>query len=178
MEPPETVAVDEELILKRWEAGWAEELTAAVRESLPQLKPFLPWAKDDYDLAAAHDYIQRSVDDWADDAAFNYAIFSRTGELVGSIGLMTRMGPGTLEVGYWLRTPRAGRGHMTAAVTALAEVGFTLPGIDRMIVRHDPANGASAAVATKAGFTVAEPTEQDLQAPGGLGTDVIRERLR
>jgi ribosomal-protein-serine acetyltransferase len=178
MEPPETVTVDDELILKRWEPRWAEELTAAVRESLPELEPFLPWAKDDYDLAAGRDYIERSTGGWAGGTEFNYAIFGAAGELIGSIGLMTRMGPGTLEIGYWLRTSRAGRGHMTAAVTALAEVGFALPGIDRMVIRHDPANGGSAAVAAKAGFTVADPTERDRQAPGGLGTDVIRERHR
>jgi ribosomal-protein-serine acetyltransferase len=115
---------------------------------------------------------------WDEGTEYGYAIFTATGDLIGSIGLMSRMGPGTLEIGYWLRTPLAGRGHMTAAVTALTEVAFALPGIDRVVIRHDPANGASAAVAAKAGFTVADPTDRDRLAPGGMGNDVIRERRR
>ena len=67
---------------------------------------------------------------------------------------------------------------MTAAVTRLTEVGFALPGIDRMVIRHDPANVGSATVAAKAGYTVTEPTERDRLAPGGFEHDVIRERLR
>jgi ribosomal-protein-serine acetyltransferase len=177
MKPPEIVDVDE-LVLKRWQPQWADETVAAVRESLPELKPFLPWARDDYDMAAARDYIGRSADGWAQGTEFNYAIFTAAGELIGSIGLMTRLGPGTLEIGYWLRTAYAGRGHMTAAVRALTEVALALPGIDRLVIRHDPVNAASAAVAAKAGFTVVEPTDRDRQAPGGTGTDVFRERRR
>jgi len=165
-----------ELVLKRWEPQWADEATAAVRESLPELKLFMPWAKDDYDDAASSDFIARSVDNWAKGEEFNYAIFTTIGDLVGSIGLMTRMGPGVLEIGYWTRTPYAGRGYMTAAVDTLARVALTLPGIDRVAIRHDAANAASAAVATKAGFVEVERVHRDPEAAGETGTDVIRER--
>ena len=175
MEPTETVNADD-LVLKRWNPRWADEAAAAVRESLAELKPFLPWAQDDYDAAASRAFIERSVRDWADGTEFNYAIFTTTGDLIGSIGLMTRMGPGTLEIGYWIRTVYAGRGYMTAAVNALAAVAFTLPGVDRVTIRHDAANAASAAVAAKAGFTEVERINHKLQAPGQTRTDVIRER--
>lgn len=165
-----------ELVLKRWEPQWADEATAAIRESLPELQPFLPWAQDDYDTAASRDFIERSVDNWAKGTEFNYAIFTTVGDLVGAIGLMTRMGPGVLEIGYWIRTPYAGRGFMTAAVSALARVALTLPGIDRVAIRHDAANAASAAVAVKAGFAEVERVNRDPEASGETGTDVIRER--
>jgi ribosomal-protein-serine acetyltransferase len=176
MMPPETVDVDE-LVLRRWEPRWADPAAAAVRESLPELEPFLPWARDDYDVATMRDFIDRSVDTWTKGTEFNYAIFT-AGTFIGAIGLMTRIGPGALEIGYWMRTSYAGRGHMTAAVRALADVALAQPGIDRVVIRHDPANGASAAVAVKAGFAEVEPTDGDRQASGGTGTDVIRERRR
>lgn len=175
VEPPEMIDVGE-LVLKRWEPQWADEATAAVRESLPELKPFLPWAQDDYDADASRAFIERSMDSWAKGTEFNYAIFTMIGDLVGGIGLMTRMGPGVLEIGYWMRTPYAGRGYMTAAVSALTRVALTLPGIDRVAIRHDAANAASAAVAAKAGFTEIERVSRDPEAPGETGTDVIRER--
>jgi RimJ/RimL family protein N-acetyltransferase len=175
MEPPERIDAGE-VTLKRWQPQWADQAAAAVRESLPQLKPFLPWAQDDYDSDAAHAFINTSVDRWAEGTEFNYAIFSTTGDLVGSIGLMTRMGPGVLEIGYWIRTPYAGRGYMTAAVNALTRVALTLPGIDRVAIRHDAANAASAAVAAKAGFVEVERINREPQAPDETGTDVIRQR--
>jgi RimJ/RimL family protein N-acetyltransferase len=175
MRPPETITAGE-LLLKRWEPRWAGEAAAAVRESLAELRPFLPWAADDYDEGAARAYIEASVDSWAKETEFNYAIFTAAGDLAGSIGLMTRMGPGVLEIGYWTRTRYAGRGYMTAAVGALAREALALPGIDRVAIRHDAGNAASAAVAARAGFAEIGRVDREPDAPGETGTDVIRER--
>jgi ribosomal-protein-serine acetyltransferase len=175
MEPPETVDAGG-LVLKRWEPTWAQECTIAVRESLPELKLFLPWATGAYDVADSRTFIGMSADDWDKGAAFNYAIFTVAGELVGSIGLMTRMGPDVLEIGYWTRTAYAGRGFMTAAVQALTRVALTLPGIGRVAIRHDAENAASAAVARKAGFAETKRVASEREAPGQTGVDVIRER--
>jgi ribosomal-protein-serine acetyltransferase len=175
MEPPESITTSE-LVLRRWELPWADEAAAAVRESLPELKPFLPWAHDDYDVDTSRAFITTSVQKWHEGTEFNYAVFTTVNDLVGAIGLMTRMGPGVLEVGYWTRTPYAGRGYMTAAVKALAQVALTLPGIDRIAIRHDAANVASAAVAAKAGFTEIGRISREPEAPGETGIDIIRER--
>ena len=175
MEPPEMINAGE-LVLKRWETSWAEEATAAVRESLPELKPFLAWATDAYDVEASRSFLERSAANWAKGEEFNYGIFTATGELIGSIGLMTRMGPGVLEIGYWTRTAYAGRGHMTAAVEAISRMALTLPGVERVAIRHDAANPASAAVAVKAGFVEVSRHEREPEAPGETGIEVIRER--
>jgi ribosomal-protein-serine acetyltransferase len=165
-----------ELVLKRWEPVWADETTAVVRESLPELKAFLPWATDAYDIEASRTFIETSVENWGSGTTFNYGIFTAVGDLVGGIGLMTRMGPGVLEIGYWMRTAYTGRGYMTAAVEALARVALALPDVERVAIRHDVANAASAAVAAKAGFVEVSRVDREPQAPGETGTDVIRER--
>jgi ribosomal-protein-serine acetyltransferase len=165
-----------DLVLKRWEPAWAAEATVAVRESLPELKPFLPWATDLYDEGASRAFIETSVLNWDKGIAFEYAIFTAVGDLIGGVGLMTRMGPDVLEIGYWLRTAYTGRGHMTAAVSALTRVALGLPGISRAAIRHDAANAASAAVAAKAGFAEVRRVAREPEAPGETGTDVIRER--
>jgi ribosomal-protein-serine acetyltransferase len=151
VEPPEMINAGG-LVLKRWEPEWAAELNAAVHESLAELRPWMPWATDDYGPTQARAYTEHSVTAWAEGTEFNYAIFTSVGELVGTIGLMTRLGPGILEVGYWTRTPYAGRGYMTAALKVLTRVAVALPGVDRVVIRHQPANVASAAVAVKAGY--------------------------
>jgi ribosomal-protein-serine acetyltransferase len=175
MEPPEMINAGA-IVLKRWELAWADEAAAAIRESLPELRPFLPWATATYDAEASRTFITTSVADWDKGTTFNYGIFTTTGDLAGGIGLMSRMGAGVLEIGYWMRTPYAGRGYMTAAVEALTRVALTLPGIERVAIRYDVANAASAAVAAKAGFVEVSRVRREPEAPGETGTDVVRER--
>lgn len=158
------------LVLKRWELPWAGELTAAVHDSLPELKPFLPWATDDYQLASARAFIAAADTCWEKGTDFQYALFTTIGELIGAAGLHTRLGPDTLEIGYWLRTPFTGRGHATAAVEALTRVVLTLPGITRAAIRHDIRNTASARVAEKAGYT-----ESSRHVTPAGATEVVRE---
>jgi ribosomal-protein-serine acetyltransferase len=177
MEPPEMINAGE-LVLKRWEPAWADEGARAVRESLAELKPFMPWAHDGYDVEASRSFIELSASQWAEGTAYQYAVFTTVGELVGSCGLMTRMGPGTLEIGYWIHSAHAGRGYATGAVAALTRVALALPVVERVAIKHDQANVASGRVAAKAGFTEVERVRRDPEAPGETGVDVVWERRR
>jgi hypothetical protein len=51
---------------------------------------------------------------------------ARTAAL-GGLGLLTRMGPDVIEVGYWMRTPGTGRGYITAAARARARRALAPP---------------------------------------------------
>jgi ribosomal-protein-serine acetyltransferase len=53
-----------------------------------------------------------------------------------------------------------------------------MPGVERVVIKHDAANGASGAVAAKAGFTEVERVEREPQAPGESGIDVVWELRR
>jgi len=172
MELPATIPAGE-LVLKRWEPAYAEEATRAVRESLPELKPFMPWAHDGYEVADSRSFIELSAREWAEGTAFNYAVLTGAGKVVGACGLMTRMGEGTLEIGYWIHSGHTGRGYATAAVTAVTRVAFALPDVVRVAIRHDVANPASGAVAAKAGFKEVERLHRTPEAPGETGVDVV-----
>jgi RimJ/RimL family protein N-acetyltransferase len=113
----------------------------------------MPWAAD-YSRASAEEYLAGSVKDWDEGTAYNYAIV--TGDaLAGSIGLMTRCGPGGLEIGYWVRSAYTGRGLATAATAALVGQAFGLPGVDWVEIVHDELNVASGQIPRKLGFTEA-----------------------
>jgi RimJ/RimL family protein N-acetyltransferase len=164
------------LMLRQWRLAWAEQLEAAVGASLPELRRFMPWATDEYGLAESRDYIARSVAEWDRHETFNYAILSARGEVIGSSGLMTRMGEGVLEIGYWVHTAHTGHGHATATARALADVALSLPGVDRAAIRHDPANAASARVAEKAGFVRVGEVIKEPAAPDQSGVEWVWER--
>ena len=157
--------------LRRYRAEDADALFQAVTESLDQLRPWLPWAAD-YSRESAEEFLAGSVKDWDEGTAYNYAIV--TGDaLVGSIGLMTRCGPGGLEIGYWVRSAYTGRGLATAATAAVVGQAFGLPGVDWVEIVHDELNVASGQIPRKLGFTEAGRRPLDIHPPSGTGTGVV-----
>jgi RimJ/RimL family protein N-acetyltransferase len=157
--------------LRRFRAEDVDALFQAVTESLDELRPWMPWAAD-YSRASAEEYLAGSVKDWDEGTAYNYAIV--TGDaLAGSIGLMTRCGPGGLEIGYWVRSAYTGRGLATAATAALVGQAFGLPGVDWVEIVHDELNVASGQIPRKLGFTEAGRRPLDMPTPSGTGTGVV-----
>ena len=144
----------ERLVIRCWEPRDAPLLKAAVDASLDHLRPWLPWAWHDpqpleekvellrgfrghFDLG--HDYI--------------YAIFNRDeSQVLGGSGLHLRRGPGAREIGYWVAAAHIGQGIATEASAALMKVAFEHDGVERVEIRCDPENLASARVPAKLGF--------------------------
>jgi ribosomal-protein-serine acetyltransferase len=152
MIPPEEVDAGP-IVLRRWQADWASDLLAAVRASLPQLQASgAEWAEDDYSLDSAHEYMDRVARNWAEQSSFSYAITLPDGEVIGAASLMTRMGPGVLEIGYWVHSDYTGRGYATAAAVALTQVALSMDTVEKVAIRHDARNRASARVAERAGY--------------------------
>jgi RimJ/RimL family protein N-acetyltransferase len=159
--------------LRRWRAADAGAVCDLVLASLEHLRPWLIWAAD-YRLGQAAEFTQRCERDWESGHEFGYAI-TTGGVLAGSCGLMARIGAGGLEIGYWVAPWYARRGLATAAAGALAEAAFALPGIDRVEIKHDEANAASAGVPRKLGFTRIgpQPYPGGPMAPAETGIDVL-----
>jgi ribosomal-protein-serine acetyltransferase len=91
---------------------------------------------------------------------------------VGSAGLMARIGPGGLEIGYWVHPSWTGRGVATSAAAALTDAALSLPDVDRVEIHHDEANKASGRVPEKLGYELVGevPSSPDMIAPGDSGT--------
>lgn len=166
--------------LRRLSSRHADELAAAVARSLPELRRFMDWARSDPSVAADFaDFLADGDRDWETGAGYGYHIFDAgDDELVGGCGLMRRVGPGAIEIGYWIRSDRAGRGLATEAAALLVEAAWGLDDVDRIVIRHDAANGASGRVAEKLGFH--ETDRVAVAADGGAdsGLEVIREVVR
>ena len=84
---------------------------------------------------------------------FVYGVFTRDErEVVGGSGLHTRVGPGALEIGYWLRASRVGNGFVREAAAALTLVAFRVCGVDRVEIHVDPSNERSLRIPRALGF--------------------------
>jgi ribosomal-protein-serine acetyltransferase len=163
VKPPELIECDT-LTLRRWGPDDADALYRAVSESLDHLSPWMPWAPG-YSLASAADFIGTATNAWMAGTAYSYAMVVE-GAIVGGCGLHDRteaaddrIGPGGLEIGYWVHRAHTRRGFATSAARALTEQALLLPGVDHVEIHHHPGNAASEAVPRKLGYTRLPPEE-------------------
>jgi ribosomal-protein-serine acetyltransferase len=164
--------------LRRWRASDADTVYRMVMESLEHLLPWMPWASG-YRRDDAVRFTAQSEQDWESGDAYQYAITTED-VIVGSCGLMRRIGPGGLEIGYWLHPAYTGRGLATAAVAALVGQAFALPDIERVEIVHDEANIASSGIPRRLGFTEIErrTRPRGAAAPGEVGIGMVWRLIR
>ena len=173
VERPAEVLTRGPVTLLRWRAADAGTVCRLVLGSLEHLRPWMTWAAEFGPVDAAR-FTEQCDQDWEQGVAYNYAITS-AGAPVGSAGLMARIGPGALEIGYWVGAAHVRQGLATAAAAALTDAGFGMAGIERIEIVHDQANVASAGVPRKLGFAevARRPNPDGPQTPGDSGTDVV-----
>ena len=148
----------------------------AINENLEHLRPWMPWAAGEpRTLAAQVEWLERVDEAWDQDAEYVYGIFSKdgVGELYGGAGLHRRLGPGALEIGYWLAAKHTGKGYARAAARALTEAALNLPGIKRVEIHCDQANTRSAAIPKALGYRLDRIEEDGVQAPGESGRGMV-----
>jgi len=159
------------LTLRRYRDDDLDDLVRAVTESEDHLRGWLPWVAG-HSVESEAAFLAQSARDWESGTAYNYAI--RTdGALAGGIGLMARIGPGGLEIGYWVHRDFTRRGLATAASAALVGQAFRLPGVDRVEIVHDELNVASGGVPRKLGFTEVGRRPIEPRPPQGTGVGVV-----
>lgn len=164
---PEPELSDGEVRLRRWRDDDAAALYRAVNDSLDHLAPFMPWAVRGYSEADAVEFLAGTQREWREGVAFDYANVTPDGEIMGGIGLMTRIGNGGLEIGYWIGEPYTGRGLVTKAAALLTTEAFRI-GAARVEIRHDQANQRSGMIPWRLGFT--RVGTAPAQLPGGTAS--------
>lgn len=146
--------VTDRLELRCWHPSNAAELLDVITKSKPALEVFLPWARLEPTTVEQKVELLRMFRGRFDlGQDFAYGVFLRaTGEIVGGNGLMPRIGPAGLEIGYWTATAHAGKGYCTEGSAALAHHALVTLGVDRVEIHCEPQNGPSNAIPKKLGF--------------------------
>lgn len=141
-----------EIGLTPWTLDEAERRTQLVAANDEHLRPWFPWmTAEPLPLEKSQEVLLGWETEMAAGITGQYAI-RLDNAIFGAIALMTRPGPGTMEIGYWLDHTMWGHGVVTRSALALARVAFEIDGIQRVEIHHDPRNFASGGVAKKAGF--------------------------
>jgi RimJ/RimL family protein N-acetyltransferase len=169
--PPARIAIDGQVFLRQLCVDDAEAVALAVEESLDHLRPWMPWANaQSADAAFQRERIAKlgalaaSGDEW------QYGLFPLDeSKLLGSFGLMTRRGPGTIEIGYWVHVDSCRQGHATRAARTLTELANTFDRVQKVLICCDEANVASAAIPNRLGYRLDSVQARAPQAPGERG---------
>lgn len=173
VKPPERMPAGD-VALRRMRRGDADNFLATVNENLEHLRPWMPWAQEPHTHAGQADYLARVEAAWKLGTEYGYGIWSPDErELLGACGLHARIGPGALEIGYWIARRHTGRGYAKAAATALTRAALSLPGVNRIEIHCDEANVRSAAVPKALGFRLDRTVEDEIKAPGEVGRAMI-----
>lgn len=159
--------------LRRWREADAALITRLVTANLDHLRPWMPWAQQPPTEEEEREFLGRLQHAWERRSDFGFAVVLPGVGPAGGMGLHTRQGPGTLEIGYWIAEASTGRGYATAGARALTGAAFALPGVHRVEIRCDEANRASAAVPRRLGFRLLEVYPRRGAAPGETGRGMI-----
>ncbi len=168
--PPEHLTTAR-LRLDRARDGDRTALVDAVNRSLAELRPWMPWAQEPATDATIGAFLTVADEGWETGTEFQYALRPLVDDgpsaILGFAGLHASLGPGALEIGYWVRSDAAGRGFASEAAGALAGAALALPGVHRAEIHCDSRNSRSAAVAERLGFRLARVDRRAPLSPTG-----------
>lgn len=163
----------ERLILRCARGSDAQQLNAAVRESLVELSIHMPWAQTEPALAQSEADCRRMQAKFLLREDLSMFMFERhsdgsEGEFVGGTGLhRIDWQVRRFEIGYWCRAGWQRRGLVTEAVRALTSFAFERLQARRVELRMNDTNERSWRVAQRAGFTLEGVLRSDGLTPRG-----------
>ena len=161
--------------LRRWRPTFVDAYIPAIALSFAQLQRWMDWAQVMPTVEDLRSVLETGEAAFDADQEWDYTLYEPvTDTLVGGAGLHRGVEPGALNIGYWTRSDRTGRGYATAAAKTLTEVAFTLiPGIQRIEIHMDKANVASTAVPRKLGYRLDHEEVRQVEAPGHTGRGFV-----
>jgi RimJ/RimL family protein N-acetyltransferase len=165
----------ERLHLRAPRPGDGVVVNAAVRESLDELRLWMPWAHVEQDLAESESVMRRMAAAFIKREDLMLLLFRKSdGLFLGGSGLhRIDWSVPRFEIGYWLRTSMTGQGYMTEAVNGITAFAFDTLKAERVEIRCDANNRRSAAVAERAGYALEARLRHDARATDGSLRDTL-----
>jgi len=144
---------DDRITLRPLRMSDALEVFLAVEESMPSLRPWMPWAYPGYSIVDSEGWLKSSVAGWKEGTAYEFAITdSKDGSFIGGIGLnhINKIDK-VANLGYWVRSSRQNQGVAATAAKLLIQFGINDLKLNRIEILAAAENLASRKTAEKAG---------------------------
>ena len=165
----------ERLVIRCYQPSDAGMLLSAIKNSIDNLKLWMPWAKDEpTGIEKKVKLLEKFKSDFESDKDYNFGIFNKNEDkLIGSSGLHTRIGENAREIGYWINTEFLNNGFATEATQALTKIGFDYQNIERIEIHCDPMNSISQKIPKRLGFTLVDVIKNDTVNAAGSNRDTM-----
>ena len=153
LQPMNAELSDGTISIRSYREEDADTLYEAVRESIADVSPWLPWCHEDYSIEESREFVSTRGKSAADGEWYSFGVFEKdSGKFLGGVGLnfINRVHL-MANLGYWVRTSSVGRGVATSATRLAARFGFEKLGLHRIEIVAAVENIASQRVAEKAG---------------------------
>lgn len=146
---------DGKILLRPYRKSDVQNLFRAVRESIKEVGPWLPFAHEGYSIEETKVWFKKRNSEWKKGLTYGFGIFdAKDGTFIGGCGIDHITQPGrSANLGYWVRTSRIGQGIAPAATRLLAKWGFDVLKLNRIEVVVAVDNEKSLRAAAKAGAT-------------------------
>ncbi|KRF10182.1 acetyltransferase [Paenibacillus sp. Soil766] len=157
------------------------KVNEAIRESMEELIPWMPWAQTMPTLEESEANIRKARLKFLERSDMRLLILLKeTGELIGSSGLHNiDWNIRRFEIGYWVRSSFGGQGYMTEAVEAILNFAIQELQANRVEIRCDSKNIRSYRVAERLGFTLEGIIRNDdLSVDGSLRDTMVFSKVR
>jgi len=171
----------ERLLIRVPQPGDGKAINDAIRESIDDLRPWMPWARVVPSVAESETFTRESALRFRNHEDLPLHLFRKSdGLYLGGSGMHNiAWDVPRFEIGYWIRTSAVGHGYVTEAVRGIADMAFSKLNAIRLEIRCDSNNQRSAAVALRAGFTLEAKLRCESRTPdGALRDTLIFSRLR
>ncbi len=127
------------------------DLFGAVRESLEQIAPWMPWCHPDYSIEDASSWIQTTLRAAETGTMYDFAILAN-GKFAGGCGINhINTQDRVANLGYWIRTSCTGQGIASSAVKLLIAWAFANTNLNRIEIVVAVDNHKSQRVAERVG---------------------------
>ena len=138
--------------IRRYQPTDVSDVFEAVRESLTELQPWMPWSHPAYSIHESRSWLQTQIAAFDQRTAFEFAMIDDDGRYLGACGLnQLDHSNRRANLGYWVRTSATNRGVATRAVGVLRDWAFAHTELIRLELVIAVDNLASCRVAEKAG---------------------------
>lgn len=146
----------ERLLIRAPQWGDGAAVNEAIRESLNELKPWMPWAQEAPTLEESELNAREARLRYLERKDMRLQLISKnTGGFIGGSGLhRIDWKARKFEIGYWVRTSCSGQGYITEAARAIAGFAADVLEANRIEIRCDARNLKSARVAERLGYTL------------------------
>ena len=145
--------VDGDILVRPLELTDEQSVFEAVRESIPEVSPWLAWCHADYSIEETREFLRSRADKSQGDEWYSFGVFDRNeNRFLGGVGLnfinrVHQFG----NLGYWVRTSAAGKGVASKASRLVARFGFEELRLNRIEILAAVSNIGSQRVAEKIG---------------------------